>query len=467
MKIAFHGAAQNITGSKHLITLENGKKILLDCGMFQGRGSETNYLNRSFGFDPAEVDYLVLSHAHIDHSGLIPRLFKEGYKGKVYCTPATFDLCKIMLMDSAHIQEADVQYVNKRKREFGKSLIEPLYVQEDVELCLSQFITIKYDKPYRLCKEVELLLTDNGHILGSAAVHLKIKEYEKTTHLTFTGDIGRYNSSLLKDPASFPQSDIIICESTYGDRLHDNQVHAEQEILNIIQETCQKKRGKVIIPAFSLGRTQEIVYSLNKLDLHGLFPEVNVYVDSPLAVNATEIMRKYKLSLNENVRSFIKSRTDPFGFDRLTYITDKRESQALNVSKQPAVIISASGMAEAGRIKHHLMNNIENPDNTILIVGYAEPNSLAGKLRNGDKQVTIFGMDFMVNASVRVIDSLSAHADYQEMIQYLSCQNPEMVKAFFLVHGDPDQQLGFKVHLEKAGFTNIDIPGKGQEYQLD
>ena len=370
-------------------------------------------------------------------------------------------------MDSAHIQEADVQYVNKRKREFGKSLIEPLYGQEEVELCLSQFVTIKYDKPYRLCKEVELLLTDNGHILGSAAVHLKIKDNEKTTHLTFTGDIGRYNSSLLKDPASFPQSDIIICESTYGDRLHDRQVHAEQEILNIIQETCQKKRGKVIIPAFSLGRTQEIVYSLNKLDLHGLFPEVNVYVDSPLAVNATEIMRKYKLSLNENVRSFIKSRTDPFGFDRLTYITEKRESQALNISKQPAVIISASGMAEAGRIKHHLMNNIENPDNAILIVGYAEPNSLAGRLRNGDKEVSIFGMDFMVNSSVRVIDSLSAHADYEEMIQYLSCQDPKKVKAFFLVHGDPDQQLGFKDHLEKAGFTNIDIPGKGQEYQLD
>ncbi len=466
MKISFHGAAQTVTGSKHVITLWDNEKILLDCGMFQGMGKETHALNREYGFEPKSINHLILSHAHIDHSGLIPKLVKDGYNGKIYCTPATYDLCKIMLADSAFIQEADVRFVNKRKKKLGKELVEPLYTKEDVEKCLERFVTVNFNEPYEINNHIKLLFTGNGHILGSATVNLTIKEVDETTQVAFTGDIGRYKTALLKDPVPFPQADVLICESTYGDRLHSSGEDADQEILNAVIETCKMRKGKVIIPAFSLGRTQEIVYALNKLNLHGLLPEVKVYVDSPLAVNATNIMRKYAHSLNHKVQSFIESRPDPFGFDLLTYVTDKRESQELNVKDSPMVIISAAGMAEAGRVKHHIMHNISNENNTILIVGYAEPLSLAGKLRSGEKNVKIFGMEFDVKAQVKVIDSLSAHGDYQEMLQYLSCQDSKKVRNTFIVHGDPEAQQAFKKRMKEKGFNNISIPSKDTEYTV-
>jgi len=464
MKVTFFGAARTVTGSKHLITLDDGKNILLDCGMYQGMGKETDPLNRHFGFDPKSINVLILSHAHIDHSGLIPRLVAEGFTGKIICTAATLDLCKVMLKDSAHIQEWDLYHINKKRIKNDLEELKPLYTEEDVEKALKLFVTGDYNKPIRVFSDVELLFTDVGHILGSAAVHLTITEYGKKMQLTFTGDIGRYKTALLNDPATFPQADIIICESTYGDRLHEKIEDSAQLLLNIILETCRDKKGKLIIPAFSLGRTQEIVYALNTLDLYGLLPEIKIYVDSPLSVNATDIMRHHIKDLNSHVQQIAMRDHDPFGFEKLTYITEKEESQDLNNHKEPCIIISASGMAEAGRVRHHIMHNISDPKNTIMMVGYAEPHSLGGQLRAKKEKVKIFGDFYEVKADVKIVDSYSAHGDYEEMIRFLSCQDPGKVKKLFLVHGEYEVQQSFAEKLIKAGFKNIEIPEKGNEY---
>jgi metallo-beta-lactamase family protein len=458
MQIAFHGAAQTVTGSKHLVTLNNGKRILLDCGMFQGLGKETNELNRHFGFDPRSVDYLILSHAHVDHSGLIPRLVKEGFNGRIITSKATFDLCEVMLADSAHILTADVRFVNKMKEKQGRPRIEPLYTIEDVGKALPLFETYDFEELIELDEDIKCILTDNGHILGSAAVFLDINENGLRTRLSFTGDIGRYDTQLLQDPKSFPQSDIIICESTYGDRLHDDISNAGQDVLNAIIDTCIKKKGKLIIPAFSLGRTQEIVYTLNKLNMFGILPDVKIFVDSPLSLNATNIVRRHKHELNDDVQEFIETRPDPFGFDQLKYISTKEDSMALNHTKEPCVIIAASGMAEAGRVKHHIKHSLGDGRNTILLVGYAEPHSLAGRLRNGATEVNIFGDPYVVKADVKVVESYSAHGDYEEMLRYLSCQDATQVRDMILVHGEPESMIEWKKHLHGRGFSRIHIP---------
>lgn len=464
MKLTFHGATHTVTGSKHIVELEDGTTFLLDCGMYQGMGKHTHVLNRQFGFDPKRVNFLVLSHAHIDHSGLIPRLVKEGFTGKIYCTEATYDLCEIMLADSAYIQEADVNFYNKRRKKEGLEPFESLYTIEDVNKCLEHFVMIPYDQEHKINDFVRVTFTNNSHILGSATVNLRITEGSDSKRLCYTGDIGRFNVPLLKNPSKFPQPDFIICESTYGDRLHTNIEDAEKEVLHAAIETCQIKKGKLIIPSFSLGRTQEIVYALNKLDLKGLLPDVKIFVDSPLSVSATEITRKHIDLLNDKVKAFTKGRKDPFGFDDLIYINGKKESQALNGFNEPCIIISASGMADAGRVKHHIMHNIKDPRNTILLVGYAEPESLAGKLRNGDEHVKIFDEDFPVKADVKVLESFSAHGDYKEMIKYLKFIDPKKVQKMFLVHGEPKAQEAFKEHLKDADFNNIYIPGPHDEY---
>lgn len=441
-----------------MVTLDDGKKILLDCGMFQGMGKETDPLNRHFGFNPSEVSAVVLSHAHIDHSGLLPRLVNEGFKGKIYCTPATYDLCEIMLRDSAKIQESDIAYLNKKRVAKGLDRLKPLYTIEEAEECLKHFVIQQYDEVFRVFSDVHCLFTDNGHILGSAAVFLTIEENGKETKIAFSGDIGRYGSPLMNNPNSFPQADILICESTYGDRLHEKIEDSAQLLLDIVRETCVENKGRLIIPAFSLGRTQELVYTLNNLALNGLLPAVKVYVDSPLSYNATNIVRKHVKCLNERVRHTAESDPDPFGFDNLFYITDQKDSMALNESKEPCVIISASGMAEAGRIRHHIKHNIGHSKNTILLVGYAEPHSLGGQLRSGNPEVKIFGELHTVRAKVRIIDAYSAHGDYNEMLRYLSCQNPQQLKRVFLVHGEYDVQQSWASKLKEAGFRNIEIP---------
>ncbi len=466
MNIQFCGAARTVTGSKHLITAEDGKKILLDCGFFQGRGSETDGMNRVFNFDPADVDYLILSHAHIDHSGNIPNLVKQGFKGPIICTPATADLCKIMLTDSAHIQENDVKFINKRRMKRGEDQLKPLYNVKDVEKCLPLFLSVPYDTWHTVYENLKVQFIDSGHILGSGSVNLELTESGQTKKICFTGDIGRYNGSILKDPKSFPQADYIISESTYGDRLHTDLQYSEQQLFDVIYNTCIVKKGKVIIPAFSLGRTQELVYALDQMERKKMLPRINVYVDSPLSVNATNIMRSHPECFNENILEYMKNDPDPFGFNNLIYVQDVEESKHLNDSKEPCIIISASGMADAGRIKHHIKNNIENPNNTILMVGYAEQNSLGGKLRAGNKVVKIFGDEHPVNAEVVVIDSYSAHGDYKEMLKYFECQDKNKVKRLFLVHGEYEVQLAWKERLTAAGFKNITIPAQGDTVNI-
>lgn len=466
MQIQFLGAARTVTGSKHLITTVDNKKILLDCGLFQDKGSENNTLNRNYDFNPSEIDYVLLSHAHIDHSGNIPFLVKKGFKGPIYCTPATFDLCEIMLADSARIQEQDVYYINKRRRRDSKPLLEPLYTEEDAIQALRQFITVPYLEWTSLDKNIQFQFTDAGHILGSAAVHLEIIENSITKKISFTGDIGRPNDKLLPPPAFFHQADYIICESTYGDRLHSNMEHATQLLLDAILSTCVQKKGKLIIPAFSLGRTQEIVYTFDRLVNTGLIPKIPVYVDSPLSVNATDVMRKHKSLFNENLQDYMEHDPDPFGFNHLHYIREAQESKSLNYKNEPCVIISSSGMMEAGRIKHHLKNNISSKANTILIVGYCTPKSLGGRLIAGDKEVRIFGEVYPVNADIRVIDSYSAHADYKEMLNYLSCQDKDKLKNIFLVHGDTGAQQAFKQRLIEAGYPKVHIPHHGEKVEI-
>ncbi|SIO38889.1 MBL fold metallo-hydrolase [Chitinophaga niabensis] len=466
MKIAFHGAARTVTGSKHLITLKNGKKILLDCGMFQGMGRETVPLNQDFGFDPREVDIMILSHAHIDHSGLIPRLNKLGYTGAIYCTRASKDLTEILLLDSAEIQEDDIKYVNKKNKREGKPAIEPLYTLDDAKRAVKQFRGVNYGEWFRIDPDVEVLFTDAGHIIGSACVHLRIKEDGHVRQITFSGDIGRYGDPILKSPEVFPQADYIIMESTYGSTLHEDVAPGDEALLRHIEETCIGKRGKLIIPAFSVGRTQEILYALNRAQLAGKLPRVDLFVDSPLSLEATQVTKSHPECFNKTVAKMLEIDDDPFDFPGLHYIKTVDESKALNLRKEPCVIISASGMAEAGRVKHHIANNIDDPKNTILIVGYCEPQSLGGRLMRGAKEVHIYGDKHEVRAAVGVIRSMSAHGDYEDMSQWLACQMPRGVKKLFLVHGEYEVQTVFKEWLLKKGFLDIEIPERHSEVGL-
>ncbi|MDF3078052.1 MAG: fold metallo-hydrolase [Sphingobacteriaceae bacterium] len=464
MNIAFHGAARHVTGSKHLITLNNGTQILLDCGLFQGMGEETDELNGYFGFKPSRVNYLVLSHAHIDHCGLIPRLVSEGFEGQIFCTPATMDLARILMLDSAKIQEQDAEYSNRHKSEQDK--IEPLYTEDDVIKALGLFKVVEYNEEFEIEPRIKLVFTDAGHILGSAAVHLSILEDGKYTQITFSGDVGRYNDMLLKDPQRFEQADYILLESTYGDSLHKDLEPTEGQLQEIIQQTCVLRGGKLIIPAFAVGRTQEILYALNALELKGCLPDVPYYVDSPLSGKATDVLKSHPEVYNKNVQEVLKVDADPFAFKGLRFIESVEESKALNDDPRPCVIISASGMAEAGRVKHHIRNNISNEKNTILMVGYCEPSSLGGKLLAGESFVHIFGEEFPVRAEVRSIKSMSAHGDYEDLLRFASCQDPEQVKAVFLVHGEYDVQLKFKEKLSVVGFKRIEIPEKKQHFEL-
>jgi len=458
MKIAFHGAARTVTGSKHLITLRNGKKILLDCGMFQGMGKATIPLNNDLGFDASTVDVMVLSHAHIDHSGLIPKLVKEGFRGKIYCTPATKDLTGILLEDSAHIQENEVRYVNKKRAAEGQPYVQPLYTLDDAKKATERLTEVKYNDWKTIEQGVELFFTDAGHIIGSACVHLRITDNGKTESLTFSGDIGRYRDIILRSPDVFPQADYIIMESTYGNSLHEMQFTTPNHLLEWVERTCIQKKGKLIIPAFSVGRTQEILFALNQLELENRLPKVDYFLDSPLSIEATDIIKRYPNYFNKTIQKVLEKDDDPFKFPGLKYIQTVDQSKMLNFRNEPCVIISASGMAEAGRVKHHISNNVENSRNAILMTGYCEPRSLGARLQTGAKEVGIFGVEHEVNAEIGSIRSMSAHGDYEDMSQWLACQNPREVKRLFLVHGEYDVQQDFKSRLIKKGFVDVEIP---------
>ncbi|MEO3405226.1 MBL fold metallo-hydrolase [Mucilaginibacter sp. CAU 1740] len=466
MNITFHGAARNVTGSKHLIRLNDGTGILLDCGMFQGLGEQTEELNEHFGFNPKKADHLILSHAHIDHCGLIPRLVAEGFDGNIYCTPATMDLARILLLDSAKIQEQDIAYDNKHRARKGQPLLDPLYTEDDVMEALRLFKIVEYGEEYAINENIKFSFTDAGHILGSAAVHFSILEDGKTTHITFSGDVGRYGDLLLKSPEPFEQADYILLESTYGDSLHKELGPIEDALLDIIKQTCEVKKGKVIIPAFAVGRTQELLYALNSLELKGILPDIHYYVDSPLSEKATQILMNHPEVYNKNVQKVLKVDANPFGFKGLKFIESVEESKALNEDPRPCVIIASSGMAEAGRVKHHIKNNINNQKNTILMVGYAEPNSLGGRLIRGDHEVHIFGEQYEVKAEVRSIRSMSAHGDYDDLLHFVSCQDPALVKTVFLVHGEYDVQQHFAGKLKQKGFKHVEIPYQHQRIDL-
>jgi len=458
MKISFFGAAQQVTGSKHLVELDNGKRILLDCGMFQGKGTDSSKLNRHFGFAPSSIDMIILSHAHIDHSGLLPRLVAEGFNGKIYCTFATEDLCGIMLKDSAYIQESDVKYINRALEERGKEPIKPLYTQEDVAQTLPLFHPLPYGERVQLADDVWVEFTDAGHILGSAIVSLRVKDGKQYHRIAFTGDIGRYTNRILKTPQPFPQCDYLITESTYGDKLHAKPPRAKDSLFDVVQRTCVEKKGKLIIPAFSVGRTQEVVSVLNDLEFEGKLPKIKVFVDSPLAVNATDIMRRHPECFNERMQKFIKEDPDPFGFGGLHYTRSVDESKAINRIDGPCIIISSSGMIEGGRIKHHLINNLHDKKNTVLMVGWCSKSSVGGQLINGAEEVSLYGKMYKVKADVEVLNPFSAHGDYEEMMQLLECQEKHIIKKTFLVHGNPEVMEAYADRLANKGFHNVYIP---------
>ncbi|MBN1186244.1 MAG: MBL fold metallo-hydrolase [Bacteroidales bacterium] len=466
MKISFLGAAREVTGSKHLITTEYGKNILLDCGMYQGKGLETDSLNKTLGFDPSEIDHIILTHAHIDHSGLIPYMYRLGFRGSVVCTNATRDLCAYMLADAGYIQEHDTKTFNKKRALQGKEPVEPLFTKDDAIKCMELFIGIAYDRKFNIDNRTQLKFTNTGHMLGSGVANITITENDEPKRIAYTGDIGRPSNRILRSPDAFPQADILITESTYGNRLHTGWVQAEELLLEIVNDTCVNKGGKLIIPSFSVGRTQEIVYTLNNLFNDNRLPRIDIFVDSPLATNVTEVFRMHPECFNGGILDVMDTDPDPFGFNSLYYVRSHEESKSLNKYSKPCVIISASGMMEAGRVKHHLANNISNPNNTVLAVGYCAPTTLGARILRGDKEVSIHGNKYIVRAEIKKIDSYSGHGDYEEMIGFLNCQDKDKLQQIFIVHGEYEAQDFYRNELEKKGYKNISIPAVGEEVEI-
>ncbi|WKZ70603.1 MAG: MBL fold metallo-hydrolase [Melioribacteraceae bacterium] len=465
MKIKFIGAAETVTGSMHLIEAA-GKKFLLDCGLYQGKRKLAYEINKNFDeFDPKEIDFVILSHAHIDHSGNLPSLVKNGFGGNIYSTFATRDLCSIMLMDSAHIQEKDVQYVNKKRAKLGKNLFEPLYNQENAQDALKKFIGVNYYHKYRIDESISFSFVDAGHILGSAVTHIEINENGTRFNLGFTGDLGRPNLPILKDPEKIPPVDILICESTYGNKLHGDPVNAENALIDVINKAIQRN-GKIIIPAFSVGRTQELVFELHKIFESNKVKRLPVYVDSPLSVNATEVFRLHPECFDNETARFLVENKDPFGFNQLHYITETEDSKKLNELNEPAIIISSSGMCEAGRIQHHLLNNIEDEKNIILIVGYSAQHTLGRRITDREPEVKIFGDPYKLNAEVIVLDYFSAHADQSELLDYCDKFDKSRMQNLFLVHGESDQQNVLRTKLIELGFKDVTIPQKGDTFSF-
>jgi metallo-beta-lactamase family protein len=409
---------------------------------------------------------LILSHAHIDHCGLIPKLVKEGFSGKIFATDATKALSAILMADSAGIQENDLKFENKTRAAQGKPYLMALYGMEDALKAMDHFVTVNYGQWFKIDENVQFMYLDAGHIIGSATVHLKVNENGKETHITFSGDVGRYRDIILRSPDVFPQADYIIMESTYGNKLHDEVTGTPDALLEWITKTCLQKKGKLIIPAFSVGRTQEILFALNQLENENRLPAVKYFVDSPLSFEATQVIKSYPQYFNSRIQKILMSDKDPFDFAGLHFTKSVQESKSLNYLNEPCVIISASGMADAGRVKHHISNNIENSRNSILFSGYCEPNSLGGRLKLHPKEIGIFGQLHEVHADIGEIKSMSAHGDYNDLSQWLSCQDPKLVKKLFLVHGDYDVQQDFRERLMGKGFTDIEIPPRHWEIGL-
>ena len=465
MKIHFHGAAQTVTGSQHLLEI-NGYKLLLECGLFQGRRKESYQINRNFHFDPTKIDAVILSHAHIDHSGNLPLLIKSGYVGPIYATDATAHLANIMLLDSGHIQESDVRYLNKKLARRGEPLVDPLYTQEDAARVAQHFQCVAYDKVFKPIPGVEARFVDAGHILGSAAIVLDINEKGNKFRLWFSGDIGRRDLPLLRDPVLPYDADYLLMECTYGDKPHDDPEVAFQELRDVVKKTVARG-GRVIIPAFAVGRTQELVYCLHRMIKAGDIPKIPIFVDSPLAVNATDIFRAHPECFDEETKEFIRhdKHHSALGFNLVTYTRSVEESKAINFVHGPAVIISASGMAETGRILHHLRNNITDPRNTILIVSWQAPYTLGRRLADREKKVKIFGETFIRKAEVATIGGLSSHAGQTFLIEYARSVQ-DTVKKVFLVHGEERGAKPLMEKLAEVGMKEVYYPAPHTQVEI-
>jgi metallo-beta-lactamase family protein len=440
MRIHFLGATRTTTGSMYLLEI-NGKRLLLECGLFQGRREESIERNRRFPFDPRQIDAVVLSHAHIDHCGNLPNLCMQGFEGNIYCTFATRDLASVMLEDSAEIQRDDAAFVSKKRAKQGLPPVQPLYSATDAEKAVRQFVAINYDRPFPATDGVTVTFRDAGHILGSAQVVLDVKEGSRAIRYLFSGDVGRGKDDILRDPERVEGVDYLQIESTYGGREHSPKANAEAEVGQLVRETLDRN-GKVIIPSFSVGRTQQIVYTLHQLTDAGRLPKVPIYVDSPLSVNATEIYRLHPECFNETIYRFLREKENPFGMENLTYIRESAHSMKLNDLKVPAIIISASGMAEAGRIRHHLKNNIGDPKNLILFVGYCAEHTLGAQILAGRNPVNIFGEPHPVKARIASIDAFSGHADRNELRRYVEGLTGD-IRKISVVHGEESQVLAF------------------------
>ena len=440
MRIHFFGATRTTTGSMYLLEV-NGQRVLLECGLFQGRRDESMERNRNFPFDPRTLDAMVLSHAHIDHCGNLPNLCRQGYNGNVYCTDATRDLASIMLVDSAEIQRADAEYVSKKRAKQNLPPVEPLYSATDAEQSIRQFVTVNYGRPLLVADGITVTFRDAGHILGSAQVMLDVREAGRKFRYLFSGDVGRGHDDILRDPERVENVDYLQIESTYGDRVHSARVEAREEIARLVRATVERK-GKIIIPAFSVGRTQQIVYTLNELTEAGQVPRVPIFVDSPLSVNATEVFRLHPECFNETVYKFLRERANPFGMENLTYIRDVSQSMKLNELKDPLIIISASGMCEAGRVRHHLKNNIGDAKNLVLFVGYCAEHTLGAQILAGQNPVNIFGEPHTVRAQIASLDAYSGHADKNELAAYVRAMTGD-IKKIAVIHGEESQALAF------------------------
>ncbi len=466
MKITFHGAARTVTGTQHLIEV-NGQRLLLDCGLYQGPRRDAFERNLTLPFDASAVDAMILSHAHIDHSGNIPNLVKTGFRGDIVCTFATRDLCSTMLLDSAHIQEQDAQFLNKKRARKNEPPVQPLYTTEDAVNCLDYFSAIGYHRQREVLPGVYVTLIDAGHMLGSAIVVLDIEDRDagRDVRLVFSGDLGRKGIPIIRDPEYVDHADVLILESTYGNRTHEAYEDSEKRLEKVIVNTYQRG-GAVVIPSFAVGRTQQLVYTLHKLMDRRDIPKLPVYVDSPLAINATAVFRLHPEAYDAEIRQFMLSDGDPFGFESLQYTRSSEQSKELNFLREPFIVISASGMAETGRILHHLRNRIEDPRNTILIVGWQAPDTLGRRLVEKVPVVKIFGEEYHVKAQVEVLNGFSGHADCSELMEWAGAITKQPRRTF-LVHGEEDAAFALADSLKsQVGYEQIDVPELHQKFAV-